>query len=252
MQTNDPVFENVKNYFSFALRGAFVGLDGITLSKIYYMFLSGIELISRSGECRKVLPIGLGYCYAMQAYFGFSAPPWEEDPFIKIRFTGKHIKELLHAAKTDTAAWQAAKELASRLQKQNDPIPYELLSFLIEADEKTMPKIKRGRSSHEKLFRNFHIILLLESVDDTDLPLTRNPDPMYDKENSRCDAMKHALEEVGISLSYEAIRSIYYKRNESKALFQNFPSPIRLSQQQTINGQTFNCVEQILSLFNTN
>ncbi|MGE4574699.1 MULTISPECIES: hypothetical protein [Parachlamydia] len=227
MRTNDPVFEEVKNYFSFALRGAFAGLDGMTLSKIYFMFLSGIELISQSGRCCKILPIGLEYCYAMHTFFGRPAPPWE-DPYVKIRFTGEHVKELLVAAKTKISAWMAAKELAARLQQQKDPIPIELQSFLIEMDEKTMPKRQRGRHSHEKLFRDFHIVILLNSVYDTHLPITRNPDLMYGKENSRCDAMKLALESVGISLSYEAIRSIWYKREKHRSIFQEFPSPLKL------------------------
>ena len=100
MQTNDPVFEDIKNYFSFVLRGSFAGLDGVTLSKIYYMFLTGIELISQRGRCCKILPVGLYYCYAMHTFFGRSAPPWEEDPFIRLRFTGERVKELLVAAKT--------------------------------------------------------------------------------------------------------------------------------------------------------
>ncbi|MBS0272630.1 MAG: hypothetical protein JSR85_08310 [Proteobacteria bacterium] len=228
MQTNDPMFEDVKNYFSFVLRGSFANLDGMTLSKIYYMFLSGIELISQSGRCSKTLPIGLEYCYAMHTFFGRPAPPWEGDPFIKIRFTGEHIKELLVAAKTKLSAWMAAKELALRLQQQKDPIPTELQSFLIETDERTMPKRQRGRHSHEKLFRDFHIVILLNSADDTGLSITRNPDPMYGKEHSRCDAMKLALESVGISLSYEAIRSIWYKREQLKSIFQEFPSPFNL------------------------
>lgn len=227
MQTNDLVFEDVKNYFSFCLRGAFAGLDGMTLTKIYYMFLSGIELISQSGRCSKTLPIGLEYCFAMHTFFDRPAPPWE-DPYVKIRFTGEHIKELLIAAKTKIPAWMAAKELAVRLQQQKDPIPIELQSFLIEANEKTMPKRQRGRHSHEKLFRDFHIATLLDSVEDTGIPITRNPDPMYAKENSRCDAMKLALESIGISLSYEAIRSIWYKREQHKSIFQEFPSPFKL------------------------
>jgi hypothetical protein len=59
METNNDAFEDVKNYFSFSLRGAFVGLDGIILSKIYFLFLTGVELTSKTGRCCKVLPIGL-------------------------------------------------------------------------------------------------------------------------------------------------------------------------------------------------
>lgn len=228
MQANDPVFEDVKNYFCFALRGAFAGLDGMDLTKIYFMFLSGIELISRSGHCSKVLPIGMDYCYAMHVFFDRPAPPWDEDPFVKIRFTGEHIEELLRAAKTNIAAWMAAKELARRLHQQKDSIPNNLQTFLVEMDERAMPKPERGRRFHEKLFRNFHIALLLESVNDSGLPLARNPDPIYDKENSLCDAMKQALEEIGISLSYEAVRSVWYKRKKLKAIFQDFPSPLDL------------------------
>lgn len=228
MQTNDPVFEDIKNYFSFVLRGSFAGLDGVTLSKIYYMFLTGIELISQRGRCCKILPVGLHYCYAMHTFFGRSAPPWEEDPFIRLRFTGEHVKELLVAAKTKIPAWLAAKELAARLQQQKDSIPIELQLFLIEANEKTMPKRQRGRHVYEKLFRDFHVALLVDSVEDTGIPITRNPDPMYAKENSRCDAMKLALESVGITLSYEAIRSIWYKREQHKSIFQELSSPFKL------------------------
>lgn len=160
----------------------------------------------------------------MHTFFGRSAPPWEEDPFIKIRFTGEHVKELLIAAKINLPAWMAAKELAGRLLEQKNQIPDDLQSFLVEMDRK-MPKAKKGRNSHEKLFRDFHIVLLLNSVEDSGLPVTRNPDPMYAKENSRCDAMKLALESIGISLSYEAIRSIWYKKEKLKNVFKEFPSP---------------------------
>lgn len=227
MEPNNPVFEEVKKYFSFMLRGSFVNLDGMTLSKIYYMFLSGIELIQQSGRCTKTLPIGLEYCYAMHTFFDRPAPPWE-DPYVKIRFTGEHIKELLIEAKTKIPAWMAAKELAVRLQQQKDPIPIELQSFLIEANEKSIPKRQRGRHFHEKLFRDYNIALLLDSVEDTGISITRNPDPVYGKENSRCDAMKLALESIGISLSYEAIRSIWYKREQHMRIFQEFPSPLKL------------------------
>ena len=228
MQTNDPVFEDVKNYFSFALRGAFVDLDGMELTKIYYMFLTGIELTTKNGHCRIALPIGMDYFYAMHVFLGYPAPPWEEDPFIKIRFTGEHIEELLHEAKIKISAWMAARELAIRLLEQEDPVPEGLRSFLVDINGKTKPKRNRGRHFHDNFFRDYHIVLLLSSVDDTHLPITRNPDPMYKQENSLCDAMKRALESIGVLLSYAAIRSIWYKRETLKKVFQEFPSPFNL------------------------
>lgn len=227
MQTNDSVFEEVKNYFSFALRGAFVGLDGMTLSKIYFMFLSGIELISQSGSCCKVLPIGMHYCYAMHVYFDRPSPPWNEDPFVKIRFTGKHIEELLHAAKTNIAAWMAARELAKRLIDQKDQVPQELLSLLMDTDLKNKPKRMPGKHFYKTFFRDFQVVLLLESVNDTGIPITRNPDPLYKREDSLCDAMRLALKPVGIPLSFEAIRSIWHRRENLKRIFQNFPSCLK-------------------------
>lgn len=224
MQTNDPVFEDVKNYFSFALRGAFVGLDGITLSKIYFMFLSGIELISQSGQHCKVLPIGMHYCFAMHVFFDRPAPPWEKDPFVKIRFTGEHVEELLCAAKTNIAAWMAAKELAQKLLEQNGYLPEKLLSFLLDIDQKSKPRRQRGKHFYETFFRDFQIVLLLSSVNDTGLSITRNPDPLYKSKNSLCDAMRLALESIGIPLSFETIRSIWNKRDELKRIFQDFPS----------------------------
>ena len=222
MQANDPVFEDVKKYFSFALQGAFVVLDGMTLSKIYFMFLSGIELISQSGCRCKVLPIGIHYCYAMHVFFDHPAPPWSEDPFVKIRFTGEHIEGLLRAAKTNVAAWMAAKELAKKLLEQKDHVPEELLSLLMDIDLKNKPKRQRGKHFYETFFRDFQIVLLLESINDTGLSITRNPDPLYKSKNSLCDAMRLALESRGIPLSFETIRSIWHKRNQLKRVFQYF------------------------------
>lgn len=224
MQTNDPVFEDIKNYFSFVLRGSFVGLDGMTLTKIYFMFLSGIELISRSGRCCKVLPIGMHYCCAMHVFFDRPAPPWDEDPFVKIRFTGEHIEELLQAAKTNVVALMAAKELAQRLLKQKDHVPEKLLTFLIDIDLKSKPRRKRGKHFYETFFRDFQIVLLLASVNDTGLSITRNPDPLYKSKNSLCDAMRLALEAIGIPLSFETIRSIWHKKEQLKRVFKDFPS----------------------------
>lgn len=224
METNDSIFEEVKNYFSFCLRGSFAGLDGMTLTKIYYMFLTGIELISQSGQRRKILPIGLYYCYAMHTYFGRPAPLWEEDPFIKMRFTGEHVTELLLAAKTKLPAWMAARELAAKLLEQKDHIPYELQLLLV--DEKSKPKRQQGRDFYDKLFRDFQIVLLLQSVEDSGLCIDRNP--YASKENSLCDAMQLALKSIGILRSYEAIRSIWYKRQQHKSIFKEFPSPFDL------------------------
>jgi hypothetical protein len=66
----------------------------------------------------------------------------------------------------------------------------------------------------------------MQSVEDSGLSIDRNT--YASKENSLCDAMRLALKSIGILRSYEAIRSIWYKREQLKSIFQEFPSPFNV------------------------
>lgn len=193
------------------LKDLSVALDGLILSKYLYMFMTGIEMETKSGAVSKPPPIGPFLGWMIKVYQGGCAPSDGVDPYVKIRFTGEFLDDLVKEAQSNDIAWQAAKELGGWFLKFDNSVPCTLHSFLVE--EK--PERKQGRHPLEKFHRDLCIVMLLNGIVKAGFkPVSRNPDHVYENFFSLCDVMERALHLLPINISFAGIRAIWRKRKQ--------------------------------------
>lgn len=211
MQNDEQTRKILSRIFASELKDLSLHLDWMTLSKFIYMFSTGVEMITRSGNNSKMPSIGPSLGWMIDVFEGKNSPEGVKDPYEKIQFTGEFLDDLLKEAESNEIAWMAAKELAIWFLKEKDSVPKKLYPFL--TGEK--PKRKPGRHPLENLHRNVCIVMLLTAIEKQGFkPLTRNSDSIYNNFYSLCDVMATALNHIGGNLSYTGVKRIWHKRRE--------------------------------------
>lgn len=192
-----------------------IHLDEIIVSKLLYMFWTGVEVTSHDGKISYPYPLGpfLGWLIEIlnQEESPYKKIPGDTNPFVKMRFTGNDLSHLLQQAKHNAIAWDAAKSLAVKINDQKDELPKELNEFILKTLTSNGPPKKRGPSLMKKLHRDSCIIMLITEFERIGF--------LYPTKNSSdsdalslCGAVAEALEELGIPIGYNAVKSIWDKR----------------------------------------
>jgi hypothetical protein len=211
MKNNEVTREILSQVIFDELKDLSVALDGLMLSKYLYMFKTGVEMVTKSGAVSKPPPIGPFLGWMIKVYQGEYAPSDGIDPYVKIRFTGEFLNDLVKEAQSSDIAWQAAKELGGWFLRFENSVPCILHSFLV--GEK--PERKQGRHPLEKLHRDLCVVMLLNGIVNAGFqPVSRNPDPIYKNSFSLCDVMERALQLLPINISFDGVRAIWTKRKQ--------------------------------------
>lgn len=200
-------------------------LDEITVIKFLYMFWTGVEVTDKNGKISKIYPLGPFVGWLIEIINKEESPykkiPGYINPIAKMRFTGKHVSDLLQQAEYNSVAWDAAKELAVKIKAQNDELPKELNEFIYKALTSKGPKRKSGQHPVKKLHRNYCIIMLILEFERIGFLYPTKSSSDSDT-LSLCDAVSEALHELEKShsnkeskpIGYEAVKSIWDKREQ--------------------------------------
>ncbi|MEI8125746.1 MAG: hypothetical protein WCG42_08330 [Parachlamydiaceae bacterium] len=213
-------YQLVKNFITHQFQNLLqIHLEDLVLSKLLYIFWTGVEATTKDGKTYEVCPIGDHLNWMIEIFSKKESPykkiKGDENPFVKLRFTGKSLTHLLQQANHDSIAWDAAKILAAIMLTQDNKLPKGLQDFVTKALLSEGPAQKRGQNPIKKLHRDSCIVMLVAEFEKNGfLPATKCS--AFSSTLSICDAVVEAFSELGISLSYEAVKSIWDKRKSLK------------------------------------
>ncbi len=200
-------YEQAKRLISKKLQTELYQPYGMERYKMVLILRTGIEVTTEKGRIYKPLPLGINLEWLIKALCG------KESPFVKIRFTGKRASNLVDLAKNDPIAWDATKELISKILEQGDPLPVELRQFTIEVLRGGERPKKQGRYRTENLYRDQCVADAIYTLNECGFkPLTKNSNES--ENNSACHVVVEALAKLGDMISYDAVKSIWKNYKE--------------------------------------
>lgn len=172
--------------------------DGIKRHKMILMLRTGVEVKTKDARIKKTYPIGINLRWLIAYLEG------KESPYIELKFTGEYLKNLIVLAITDPVAWDAADELIDYFLEKTSSLPEELRLFHQLNKEKPT---QRGPHRAKNLYRDQTIVecyyLLKECRYAPLMKTTCDCEP-----NSACHIIAECFLNVGVRISYEAVKSI--------------------------------------------
>lgn len=179
-------------------------INGIDQYVMVLMLRTGVEVKTKGGRTQTTYPIGINLKWLVAHLKG------DQSPYQSVRFTGKHLDDLIARAEYDPLAWIAVNQLIDKFYDQKDPLPEQLYTFL--RFNKAKPK-KQGSHIAKNLYRDQCIsecLCLLKKCNY--FPITKSSSDS--NPNSACHIIAEVLTENGIPIDYEGVKSIQYNYKE--------------------------------------
>lgn len=188
--------------------------DGVNRHKKILMLRTGVEVKTKDGHLKKTYPIGINLRWLIAYLEG------KESPYVELKFTGENLENLITLAKFDPIAWDAASELIDYFLEETGSLPEKLRLFY--KLNKKKPK-QRGPHIAKNLYRDQSIVecynLLKKCGYAPLMKTTCDCEP-----NSACHIIAECFLNVGVRISYEAVKSIIIDHRD--ILSPNIENPV--------------------------
>jgi|GEM_PF-7107024 len=188
--------------------------DGINRHKTILMLRTGVEIKTKEGHIEKTYPIGINLRWLIAYLEG------KESPYIELKFTGEYLESLIGLATVDPIAWDAANELIDYFLEQTGSLPEKLRLFY--KFNKKKPK-QRGPHRAKNLYRDQSIVECYYHLKVCGYaPLMKTTCDC--EPNSACHIIAECFLNVGVRISYEAVKSIII--DNRNILSSNIENPV--------------------------